>query len=315
MTVSVVIPCFNRENRLGLAIESALSQTRPPLEVIVVDDGSTDGSRRVAESFGGTVRVIGTPNRGPSSARNTGIREATGEWVAFLDSDDVWSEDKLETQLEAAGEFPETALVFSDTRTLRDGRVEIESRFDLGGVRSAARERRGRFLRFDRSLFGRLLEESRIFTSAVLVRRELTGLEFPEHFKGPEDWALWMALALRHPFAAVDEVQVDMNYDGDNLTATYSPILGRGVVVLEELAERSDLTGEEREAVRAALVRRRQGALYHSLVEGKTARARRLLRDVPARHLGRARWLAYWCVSRLPGSWCRTLVARRTGGE
>ncbi len=312
MKISVVIPVYNRESRIAAAIESALAQAVEPFEVIVVDDGSSDHSADVADDFGNPVRVFRTANHGPSAARNRGVREARGDWIAFLDSDDLWMRDKLSSQIAAVEAFPETGLVFADTRTRVGAEVDIESRFDLGGVRDAAIDTRGELLRFDRSLFLRLLEESRIFTSAVLVRRELDGLDFPERFKGPEDWALWMHLALRHPFAAVDRVLVEMNYDGDNLTATYAPILGRGVAVLEELREHSALETEEQRAVESSLRKRRVGALYHSLVEGDARQARRLLADVPSAEIGIGTWCRYWLASRLPGSWLRALGSRRS---
>ncbi|MFO0842697.1 MAG: glycosyltransferase family 2 protein [Gemmataceae bacterium] len=97
-TISVVIPCYNGANYLREAIDSVLSQTRPVLEVIVVDDGSTDDSFAIAESYGAPVRVIRQPNQGESVARNRGIDEAKGDWIAFLDADDLWMGDKIERQ-------------------------------------------------------------------------------------------------------------------------------------------------------------------------------------------------------------------------
>src|SRR5215469_18875302 len=88
--VSVVIPCYNHALTLARAIRSVLNQTLPPSEVIVVDDGSTDGSRGVAESFGSAVIFKQQQNRGPSAARNLGVRSATGEFLGFLDADDWW---------------------------------------------------------------------------------------------------------------------------------------------------------------------------------------------------------------------------------
>jgi glycosyltransferase involved in cell wall biosynthesis len=101
--VSLIIPSYNGEKYLGEALASAVSQTYTPLEIIVVDDGSTDGSIRIAESFQG-VRVIRKENGGVSSARNRGIEEATGGLFAFLDQDDIQHPDKTARQVAALGE-------------------------------------------------------------------------------------------------------------------------------------------------------------------------------------------------------------------
>lgn len=100
-TISVVIPCYNAGTYLGETLNSVLNQTFTPLEVLVVDDGSTDDSAQIARTFGKLVRVISQKNQGECVARNHGISEAKGEWIAFLDADDIWEEDKLEHQLPA----------------------------------------------------------------------------------------------------------------------------------------------------------------------------------------------------------------------
>ena len=97
--VSVVIPCHNAAPHLAEAIESALNQTYRPLEVIVIDDGSTDGSLEVLQSFGDAIRFESGPNRGPSAARNRGVELAQGELIQFLDADDVLQPHKLATQV------------------------------------------------------------------------------------------------------------------------------------------------------------------------------------------------------------------------
>jgi glycosyltransferase involved in cell wall biosynthesis len=97
--VSVVIPCYNTEKYLREAIGSVLAQTALPIEIIVIDDGSTDKSVDIAESFGPPVRVIRQKHQGESVARNRGIDEAKGDWIAFLDADDIWKANKLESQL------------------------------------------------------------------------------------------------------------------------------------------------------------------------------------------------------------------------
>jgi glycosyltransferase involved in cell wall biosynthesis len=97
--VSCVIPVFNGERYLAAAIGSALAQTHRAVEIIVVDDGSTDATRSVAETFGASITYVHQNNAGPSSARNRGIQRASGDFVAFLDADDLWRPDKIEIQL------------------------------------------------------------------------------------------------------------------------------------------------------------------------------------------------------------------------
>ena len=105
--VSCVVPVFNGERFLPEALESVLLQTRPPDEIIVVDDGSTDRSGRIATALGAPVRCVRQKNAGPAAARNFGIRLATGDLLAFLDADDLWLPQKLELQLARLQARPE----------------------------------------------------------------------------------------------------------------------------------------------------------------------------------------------------------------
>ncbi|HEY2324319.1 MAG TPA: glycosyltransferase family A protein, partial [Thermoanaerobaculia bacterium] len=98
-SVSVVIPSYNYARYLGEAIDSALAQTLPPLEVIVVDDGSTDETSEVLATYADRIRVLRQKNSGVAVARNSGIAAAHGEYVAFLDADDIWLPRKLELQM------------------------------------------------------------------------------------------------------------------------------------------------------------------------------------------------------------------------
>ena len=110
--VSTVIPVRDGERHLGAAIESVLAQTRPPDEVIVIDDGSSDRSREVAQRYAPAVRCISQPGAGPAEARNRGVSMASGDHLAFLDADDLWEPRKLELQLEALRAEPSAGLVF-----------------------------------------------------------------------------------------------------------------------------------------------------------------------------------------------------------
>lgn len=116
--VSVVIPTYQRAVRVQDAIKSVLAQTFTDLEVIVVDDGSSDGTGRVlGETFGDRIRYCFQPNQGASVARNRGVAEARGEWIAFLDSDDLWEKEKLEWQFKALEQFsPRCGACYTDVR-------------------------------------------------------------------------------------------------------------------------------------------------------------------------------------------------------
>ncbi len=110
--ISVVIPAYEAERYLGAALKSVAEQRLPVLEVLVVDDGSTDGTVRVAERFGGRVRVLKQARGGAAAARNLGVRAARGEWIAFLDADDFWLPDRLAWQAAEVERSPELELVY-----------------------------------------------------------------------------------------------------------------------------------------------------------------------------------------------------------
>jgi GT2 family glycosyltransferase len=119
-TFSVVIPTYNRGKLLPVAVESALSQTCTPLEILVVDDGSTDDTREVARGFPSQVTYIRQENGGVSVARNRGIKKARGDIVAFLDSDDAWEPDKLEVHAEVHRRWPAAGWALSDSLIVDD---------------------------------------------------------------------------------------------------------------------------------------------------------------------------------------------------
>ena len=111
-TVSVVIPAFNAERYLAEAVRSALNQSSPPFEIIVVDDGSTDATGALAQAFGPPVRLVTIPHGGIGAARNAGLAAATGNYIALLDADDTWEPGKLEAQLSVLGADGGAAGVF-----------------------------------------------------------------------------------------------------------------------------------------------------------------------------------------------------------
>jgi glycosyltransferase involved in cell wall biosynthesis len=128
MLVSILIPCFNAEQWVAQAIESALAQTWPEKEVIVVDDGSTDGSLEVIRRFDGRIRWETGPNRGGNAARNRLLKLSSGEWLQYLDADDYLRPGKIQRQVEFAREHPECDVIYSATASeiMENGRLDCE---------------------------------------------------------------------------------------------------------------------------------------------------------------------------------------------
>lgn len=135
---SVVIPSYNRAHVVGEAIESVLQQGIDQgvdgIQVIVVDDGSQDGTREAVARFGPRVQYVRQENQGAGAARNTGLVLAEGTFIAFLDSDDVWLPGKLATELDLLDRFPQAGAVISDSAFFREGKLEAASRFKYHGV-------------------------------------------------------------------------------------------------------------------------------------------------------------------------------------
>lgn len=185
--VTVVIPTYNRADFLAEAVDSVLNQTWKDLEILVVDDGSTDRTREVMARYGKRLKYFYKKNEGPSSARNVGIREAMGTYVAFLDSDDVWDPEKLSIQMEFMRKHPEIKLVCTDS-------CEIDS----------SESREGKLKRdLMGSLFSLLYSNSFIRTSTVLMNKacfQEVGY-FDERYQSAEDYDVWLRVARRYPIA------------------------------------------------------------------------------------------------------------------
>jgi glycosyltransferase involved in cell wall biosynthesis len=112
--ISIIIPTYNAEPYIGETLDSVLSQTYPRREIIVVDDGSTDRTPQCLEAYSSTIRYLRQENAGAGAARNAGLKAASGDYIAFLDADDLWLPEKLEVQLEVAKKHPESGLIACD---------------------------------------------------------------------------------------------------------------------------------------------------------------------------------------------------------
>lgn len=193
--VSVVMPAYNVAWCIGRAVDSVLAQDFRACELIVVNDGSTDGTRALLEGYGAAITVINQENRGMSAARNAGIRRARGTYVAFLDADDWWLAGKLSRQVELMHGRPEIGFSSSTVRVEDDdGRLLNLWRCPNGSTEILA------------TLFA---QNAAIAggCSAVMARRDLldrVGL-FDESLRGFEDPDLWMRLAAVSGYACIDE--------------------------------------------------------------------------------------------------------------
>ena len=189
--VSIIIPTYNRASFLKKAIDSVLSQTYDTLELIVVDDGSDDGTEDLVAAYGSEVVSLRQENRGPSAARNAGIRAARSDLIAFLDSDDWFDKRKLAIQVAAMQNNP--SFLISHTE---------EIWYRCGAFLNQKKKHR----KSGGDIFARCLELCAVGMSTVMVRRTLfdtVGL-FDETLPCCEDYDLWLRASVKHPFLFVD---------------------------------------------------------------------------------------------------------------
>lgn len=206
--VTVVIPTYNAARYLAEAVESALNQTYADREVLVVDDGSTDRTPFLLEQYGSAIRTIRKPNGGTPSALNEGIRQARGEWIAWLSADDAFLPEKLAKQMAYAEAHPECALIYTNWFVV-DGRGKTVSHLASPTFRSRADQ------------VEKLLRGCVINGSTTLVRREVylrAGL-FDESLPQAHDWDMWLRLARDYRFGHVAEPLVRYRWHGENMSA------------------------------------------------------------------------------------------------
>ncbi len=195
---TVVMAAFNAAATVRSAIESVLAQTNSDLELIVVDDGSTDGTAEAVARVGDPrVRYTSQPNRGPAAARNTGIAQARGAYVAFLDSDDLLLPSYLERSEAALRSTPGAGFAYGDAYVFDDFTGKVRRRSAM------ARNRPPEPPPVDRAAFLlELLQRNFIYVAVTVPREVLDRVGgFDESLKGPEDYELWLRILL-HGYGA-----------------------------------------------------------------------------------------------------------------
>jgi glycosyltransferase involved in cell wall biosynthesis len=210
--VSVVIPTHNHARFLAKAIDSALSQTHAPSEVIVIDDGSTDNTPEALSGYGNRIRTVRQPNRGVAAARNAGVALASGEFLAFLDADDVWLPTKLERQVARFREEPDLGLVHCGVEEIdEDGALLRRVQDGLDGWVADA------MLMFKRSV---ILGGGSGAMIPLALFKEAGG--FDEVLSTSADWDLYYRVARRHRVGFVTDVLLGYRIHGSNMHTNIS---------------------------------------------------------------------------------------------
>ena len=234
--VSVIIPTYNRKEKAVLAVESVLAQDYSTCECIVVDDGSGDGTfQRLADRFNGRIRLFRQENRGVSAARNKGIKEAKGDFIAFLDSDDLWHTNKLSVQMEYLENNPEMKICQTTETWFRKGRrVNPPAMYrKIGG-----------------DIFEPSLKCCMVTPSSVLLKKELldeAGL-FDEAMPVCEDYDLWLRVCVKYPVGLIEkDLLIRHGGHPDQLSAQHSQDKYR-IYALEKLLNSGALDDGKRGA-------------------------------------------------------------------
>jgi cellulose synthase/poly-beta-1,6-N-acetylglucosamine synthase-like glycosyltransferase len=276
-TFSVIVAAYQAADTIAEAVGSALEQTRPALEVLVCDDGSTDGTARVLERFGDSVEVLRQPNRGAPSARNRLIERARGDFVVLLDADDVFHPERLEALAELAVARPDLDLLATDSWMEREGRrVARFNELNPFPVERQAAE---------------MTRRCYIVTPAVRLRPLLDAGGFDEALAAGSDWDCWLRLLLGGAAAGlVDEPLMTYRLRPDSITDDLAVSLAARVVLLDRVRDHPALTPTERAELAQRLEVHRTRALvaeaHSSTARGEKAARRRLLRVARERRAG-----------------------------
>ena len=267
--VSIIIPCFNAERFVGDAIRSALAQTYPSKEIIVIDDGSTDGSLKIIQSFGNAVRWESTKNRGGSAARNRGLQLASGSLIQFLDADDRLLPTKLEKQVEPLAQSS-AAMTFTPPLPLGDEKPVIQFKPYPGG-----------------DLVIYLLRGGGPGTSGVLHRRECLEAVggFREDLPCAQEFDLHLRLACQNfRFLYMEEPLWEYRRVLDSVSSDYSRVLVQIARVLWPAYEDLEKKGRLSEDRKREFARTMARSGRHLLRLGRTAEGVDYLRQARAMH-------------------------------
>jgi glycosyltransferase involved in cell wall biosynthesis len=195
--ISVIIPVYNAEKTIQVTLESVLQQTFPDFELIIINDGSTDKTDSILRQYTDPRLSIYTNSRqGAAVSRNQGFQHSSGEYIAFLDGDDLWTVDKLEAQLKALKEHPEATVAYSWTDYIDEAGNKLYS---------------GSYLAVNGEIYSKLLVRNFLENGSNPMIKRQAFIEvggFDESLEGGQDWDLYLRLAAKYKFIAVPQVQI-----------------------------------------------------------------------------------------------------------
>ncbi|MDY6902660.1 MAG: glycosyltransferase [Cyanobacteriota bacterium] len=222
MPISVIVPVFNGELTIQETINSILNQTFEDIEVIISDDGSTDSTLEIISNiFDSRIKILSYPNAGVSASRNRGIYEAQGEYISFMDADDLWTPDKLELQWQALLNNPQAAVAYSWTDYISESSQFLKS---------------GRRIKANGDVFARLLVTNFLENgSNPLIRKQ--ALEkvggFDESLSASEDFDLWLKLSTDYEFVCVEKPQIFYRTSINSLSCNLKNMEATSLKVIE----------------------------------------------------------------------------------
>jgi glycosyltransferase involved in cell wall biosynthesis len=257
MLIDVILPTFNRAYCLKRTIDSVLSQTYKQLKLYVIDDGSTDETKNLMTQYQRESRLsyFFQENKGVSAARNCGIKMGQAEWISFVDSDDEWLPNKLETQVDFIKKNPNYRFVHSDEIWVRNGvRVNPKKKFDKS----------------HHDLFRRSLEMCLISPSTVVMKKELClqhGL-FNEDFVVCEDYDLWLKIIATEEVGFISEFLIK-KYGGhiDQLSTQYTAMDFWRIRSMMDLLRNRFMTNEDKRSLVKAEIRKKAEILLNGFLK------------------------------------------------
>ena len=240
--VSVIVPTYNRAGWLEETLRSVVSQTFKDFELIVVDDGSTDNTSKVMESFPDAKYFTMRENSGVSKARNLGLDYAKGEFICFLDSDDLWNEKKLEIQLYWMESNIDSQVCYTNEIWVRNG-VRVNPM--------------NKHRKYTGDIFRHCLALCIVSPSSVMLRKELFNKvgNFDESLPACEDYDLWLRIAVKYAFHFIEEpLIIKRGGHADQLSRKYWGMDRFRVAALKKLLDQNSLDQEKLKLTRSALL-------------------------------------------------------------